>query len=250
MVKRFYILESFFLYKTIRIVQNIFKRGYMMKMNAQKKKFAHGFCFTKIFIFFILGCLFGGLFEETILFFQNGKWTSRHDMIYGPFSTLYGFGFAIYLLVFLKGNEKRGIIKTFILASLLGGVIEYSAGLFSENFLGIKFWDYSNMALNIHGRTTIPIMIIWGIGGTIILKVFYPFVSNFIEKIPYKIGNSIFIFLLVFMITNMTISYSAFLRMVFRNRGEAPKTIIGEIYDKVYNDEFMLKKFPILEGKF
>lgn len=249
MVKRFYI-SRVFLYKIIHMTQNIFERGYKMKNDEHTKVFAEGFCFMKIFIFFILGCLIGSLFEETLLLFQNGEWTSRHDMIYGPFSTLYGFGFAIYLLVFLRGNEKRGILKTFVLATILGGIIEYSAAFISETFLGIKFWDYSNMALNIQGRITIPIMIGWGIGGTVLLKLIYPFLSNLIEKVPYKIGNIIVATLLVFMIINMTISYSAFLRMVFRNRGEEPKTIVGEVYDKVYNDEFMLKKFPILKGKF
>lgn len=222
----------------------------MKKKIEPKKIFAQGFCFTKFFIFFLVGSLFGGLFEETILFFQNGNWTSRHDMIYGPFSTLYGFGFVIYLLAFVKGNEKRGIIKTFILGTLLGGFIEYLAGWLLELCLNIKFWDYSSMALNIHGRTTIPIMIIWGIGGTILVKVIYPFLSKWIEKVPYKIGQVIYVVLLIFMIINMILSYTAFIRMVYRNRGEAPKTFVGKIYDEVYNNEFMLKKFPILEGKF
>lgn len=222
----------------------------LMEMEQNKQKFAQGICFPKIFFFFLFGCVAGALFEEFVLFFQNGEWTRRHDLIYGPFSTLYGFGVVIYLLVFLKKNNERGLIKTFFLASLLGGAIEYMASLLFEITLGIRFWDYSNMAFNFQGRTTILIMMAWGIGGTILLKVLYPIGSKLIEKIPYKIGQLIFVVSFIFLTFDMVISYSAFLRMVFRNRGVAPKTIIGEIYDKVYHDDFMLKKFPILEGKF
>lgn len=221
-----------------------------MDIEYNNKKFAQGICFPKFFFFFLFGCVAGALFEEFVLFFQNGEWTRRHDLIYGPFSTLYGFGIVIFLLVFLKRNNERGIIKTFFLGSLLGGAIEYIASLLFEITLGIRFWDYSNMAFNIQGRTTIPIMMVWGIGGTILLKFLYPLGSKLIEKTPYNIGRIIFIVFFIFFMFDMAISYSAFLRMVFRNRGVAPKSVIGEIYDKMYNDDFMLKKFPILEGKF
>ena len=116
-------------------------------------------------------------------------------------------------------------------SSLLGGIFEYITSLVLDVWLHAKFWDYSNMFLNINGRTTILFMIIWGVIGVIILKFIYPFLSNLVEKIPYKIAFPIYLIVLIFMIFNVAISYSAFVRMIYRNKGYEPRTFIGKIYD-------------------
>jgi uncharacterized membrane protein len=206
--------------------------------------------FIKLFVFFILGSLFGSFFEGVILLLINKEFLIRHDLIYGPFSTLYGFGTVIFLLLLLPSNKDRVIVKTFIYSFFIGGILEYVAGLLSEIFFHIKFWDYSKMILNINGRTTIPIMILWGVMGTILVKVIYPFIEKLIYKVPSKIGFVFIVLIFIFINVDMLISYTAFYRMVLRNRGLEPKNKIGTIYDIIYNDEFMYKEFPILEGKF
>jgi uncharacterized membrane protein len=206
--------------------------------------------FINLFPFFILGSLFGAVFEGIILLIQEGNFLVRSDLLYGPFSSLYGFGTIIFLILLIPKNNKRGIIKTFLYSFFIGGILEYIAGLISEILFHIKFWDYSKMFLNINGRTTIPIMLIWGIMGSILVKIIYPLISKIAKKIPQNIGLFFFILIFIFMIWNMTISYTAFFRMVLRNKGYAPKTIIGTIYDHLYNDDVMYQKFPILKGKF
>lgn len=215
----------------------------------QSKVFAEGFCFYKIFIFFVLGCVIGSFYEEVIFFFQTKEWTVRHDLIYGPFSSLYGFGLVIFLLLLGPKNEERGFFKTFIYASFIGGVTEYMAGFISDIFFHIKFWDYSGMFLNIHGRTTIIYALTWGLFATVFLKWIYPFLSKLIENIPVNIGRLVCILLLIFFIFDLFVSYGAFFRMLSRQKGKEAKTFIGEIYDKVYDNDFMYKKFPILKGK-
>lgn len=220
-----------------------------MNKEIDNKKFASGLCFKKFFLLFVLGSLVGSFYEEIVFFVQYKEWTVRHDLLYGPFSTLYGFGLLLFLLFLEWKDKKRGVFKTFLYASLIGGVFEYLASLFLELFLGMKFWDYSGMFLNIGGRTTLPFLLVWGLMGTLVVKVFYPFLSKWIEKIPKAIGNVLYFFLLVFFSIDMLLSYSVFIRMVYRNRGVHPKTFIGEFYDKYYTDEYMQNKFPILKGK-
>lgn len=218
-------------------------------MNDANKDFAEGLCFKKYFLLFVLGSLVGSFYEEIIFFVQYKEWTVRHDLLYGPFSTLYGFGLVLFLLFLKRKNKKRGVIKTFIYASLIGGVFEYFASFFLEILLGVKFWDYTGLFLNIQGRTTIPYCLAWGIMGTIVVKIIYPFVSKWIEKIPRKVGNIVYVLLLFFFLINMILSYTVFIRMVFRNRGVEPKTFIGKMYDKYYDNDYMYNKFPILKGK-
>jgi uncharacterized membrane protein len=217
---------------------------------VKNKVFIKDLGFINLFSFFIMGSLFGAFFEGIILLIQDGNFLVRHDLLYGPFSSLYGFGTVIFLILLIPKNNKRGIIKTFLYSFFIGGISEYIAGWLSEILFHIKFWDYSKMFLNINGRTTIPIMLIWGVMGTILVKVVYPFISKILKKIPYNVAISCFILIFIFMVWNMILSYSVFYRMVLRNRGIFPQTKIGAIYDKVYNDEVMYQKFPILKGKF
>ena len=213
------------------------------------KVFAEGYCFPKIFIFFLIGCLLGTYYEEILWYFKHGEITNRQGLIYGPFSPIYGVGVAIFVICLGKHNHERSILKTLLYASLIGGVTEFMTSLIADVCFGVKFWDYSTYFLNIAGRTTIPFMIGWGILGTILMKAIYPFVSKWVEKIPYKIAQPVYITILVLIILDVFITYSAFARMAFRDNGKEPFTFIGKIYDKVYDDEFMYDKFPVMKPK-
>ena len=146
------------------------------------KIFAQGYCFPKIFIFFILGCLLGTYYEEILWYIRFGEVTNRDGLIYTPLSPIYGVGVLIFVLLLGRHNESRNLLKTFIYASLIGGMTEYITGFIASNFFGVKFWDYSNYFLNIQGLTTIPFMAFWGIGGTILMKVIYPVLGRLIFK--------------------------------------------------------------------
>ncbi len=211
-----------------------------------KNTFAKGFCFKKIFIFFVLGSIFGTFFEEIQWFIKHHKYTSRSDLLVGPFSTLYGFGLVLFIIIL--GRKKYGTIKTFIYSFFIGGILEYIASFLADKLLHIKFWDYSKMFLNINGRTTVPIMIAWGLMGVILIKFIYPFLSKLIEKIPSKIGNKIWTILFIFMSFDMLISYTVFFRMINRHKNIPANGIIEKIYDDKFNDDFMYKKYPILRG--
>ena len=216
-------------------------------MEVKNKKFAEGYCFKKIFIFFLLGCLIGTYYEEILHFIKTNSWESRDGLIYGPFSPIYGLGVCIFVVFLGKNNEKRSIFKTWLCSAIIGGVTEFLTSFIAEYGFGIKFWDYSKRFLNIMGRTTIPYMIFWGIGGLILMKVIYPFISHLLEKIPLKIGNIIYYIVFIFIMLDIIITYTALGRMKFRSINKEPLTFVGRYYDKVYTDDFLYKKFPIMK---
>lgn len=213
------------------------------------KVFAKGYCFAKIFIFFLIGCIFGTYYEEILYFINHGQWSSRQGLIYGPLSPIYGLGCCIFVIFLGKNNDKRSVLKTYIYSVIIGGVAEFATSLIAETCFGVKFWDYSEYFLNIAGRTTIPYMLGWGVLGTVLMKVLYPFISKWIEKIPYKIAKPIYIIILVLVLADVVITYSAFARMAFRNKEKEPFTFVGEIYDNIYDNEFMYKRFPVMRPK-
>lgn len=212
----------------------------------KEEKFAEGFCFYKLFLIFIIGCIFGVIYEELILnffrFLINGSFhiEPRRGLLYGPFSPVYGFG-AVIMALFAK--EKRSPFKTFLYTALAGGIVEYLVSFLQETFTHSVSWDYTGKPLNINGRTTVIFMIVWGLLGVIFVHIIYPFLSNLIEKIPKDIGNKVMPFITILMCLNMFISFSAVIRQNFRRNNVEPFTHYGEFLDKHYNDERMKKTY-------
>lgn len=212
----------------------------------KEEKFAEGFCFYKLFLIFIIGCIFGVIYEELILnffrFLINGEFhiEARRGLLYGPFSPVYGFG-AVIMSLFAK--EKRSPFKTFLYTALAGGSVEYLISFLQETFTNSVSWDYSQKLLNINGRTTVIFMIVWGLLGVIFVHIIYPFLSNLIEKMPKDIGNKVMPFITILMCLNMFISFSAVIRQNFRRNNVEPFTHYGEFLDKHYNDERMKKTY-------
>lgn len=121
--------------------------------------------------------------------------------------------------------------------------------LLLEVFVGTKSWDYSKKFLNINGRTTIPIMMMWGFLSVILIKFIYPKLSYLIDKIPKGIWMIIINILLVFIIFDMVISWSALIRQNLRRKEIKPYTPVGKFYDKVYTDEYLKEIYPNMVSK-
>ena len=221
----------------------------MNEKNRGNKVFAKGYCFEIIFVFFLIGCLLGTYYEEILWYVKYHVLTDRQGLLYGPFSPIYGIGVAIFVIFLGKNNDKRNIWKTLLYASIIGGVTEFATSWIADVVFGVKFWDYTGRFLNICGRTTVPYMIGWGIGGTVLMKIVYPFVSKWLQKIPYKIGHPVFIAVVIFITINMILTYTALGRMTLRQKNIPARTFIGEWMDKTYDDYYLHKKFPIMSPK-
>ncbi len=217
-------------------------------MNNENKTFAKGICFYKLFIVFLIGCIFGNYYEMILNlirhFLRDGSffWEVRRGLIYGPLSPIYGLGAVIITYFLAEKNHKW--YQTIIYGSLLGGSCEYIMSLLQEIFIGSSSWNYKNRILNINGRTTIPIMLLWGLLSYIFVKIIYPRISNLIEKIPNNVGTKITKTLIILVSIDMLISFTAVIRQGLRKKDIPPYTIIGEICDKVYTDERLKKAYP------
>lgn len=222
-------------------------------MSSKKCIFAEGYSFKKLFFIFVIGSVIGVFYEQILnlvkIYFATGDivWELRRGVLYGPFNPLYGLG--AVLVVYLLARPNYSNLKTYIYGGLLGGFIEYFISLLQEIFTHTTSWDYSNHFLNIGGRTTIPFILVWGAFALIYVKLIYPFISKMIEKIPINIGNIVFYFLLVFLIIDMLISFTALFRSAMRRENKEPITPVGRLYDKVYPDSVLSKSFPNMDFK-
>lgn len=211
---------------------------------TEEKKFAKGFCFKKLFLVFVLGCIIGVLWEESYLFikrylldYPDKSYRLHRGLIYGPFNPVYGLGTLVItgILCF----KKRHWLTTFFLASLLGGVIEFSCSYFQELFFGTTSWDYSYMFFSIGGRTNLVYMLFFGLLGTLFCYFVYPLFSKLVEKLPIIVGNILFYSLLVFFIFDIFISFAAVYRQNMRAEGVESSNSFEVFLDEKYPDEFL-----------
>ncbi len=209
-------------------------------MKQKEEAFARGICFKKIFWLFMIGCVFGCVFEMVNHFIHYGGWVSRRGLIYGPLNPVYGLGL-VFFVIFLSKIKNPGLI--FLGGMLLGGGCEYLCSLIQEKVFGTISWDYSHQLFNIGGRTSLKYMLIWGILALLVMKVVYPALSNLIEKMPVKTGNILTVILIVFMIADIIISVVACLRQSERAEGKEPNNQVEVFLDKHFPDNKLNKIF-------
>lgn len=228
-------------------------RVYIKRLNdylfnqKKDKVFAQGFCKRKLFFMFLFGCIFGCVWEEFLNLVYTYKTTgvaifeTRRGLLWGELSPIYGFGCVLLLVILM--HKKRNFFEYYAIGSLTGGCYEYMMSFLQEKLTGAISWDYSNMFLNLNGRTTIPYMLFWGLMAVILVYIFYPLVSYLVEKMPYNFGKLIYHILVVLICLDLVITYAAVGRQTLRNAGYPPYTIVGKTLDKYFPNERIAKSF-------
>ena len=136
-----------------------------------------------IFMYLILYSMAGFVIETVFGAFTKGVIESRKSFLYGPFCAIYGIG-AISMIVFLKNEKNNG--KIFLKGALIGAFVEYAMSFICEKYFGVKWWDYSNMLLNINGRTCLFYAVSWGILAIVLIQYVNPYIDKMIEILKQK----------------------------------------------------------------
>ena len=122
---------------------------------------------------------------------------------------------------------------------------QYICSVVLELVFGTVFWDYSKIPFNLGGRINLLYCFFWGIAAVVWMKILYPKLSGFIEKIPKKIGVPLTWFLVVFMVFDMGISGLALNRYHERHQKAAtPENAITKILDTRFPDKRMERIYP------
>lgn len=147
---------------------------------------------TKLIIYFAFYSFVGFCFESIFGIFSKGVLESRKSFLFGPFCAIYGIG-AILMILFLK-PLKNNTLAVFVGSSIIGAIAEYFMSYICEIYFHFKWWDYSNLFLNIHGRTCLFFIFIWGVLGTCLIKFVNPKLDYFFAKIKSRTPEKVFNF--------------------------------------------------------
>ncbi len=200
--------------------------------------FAKGMSLDKLIWVFLISALLGDLIETLYCRLVGGTWMSRSSVIFGPFSFVWGIG-AVLLTVTLTRLRDKNDRWILLAGAILGGAFEYICSLFTELIYGKVFWDYSDMPLNIGGRTNVLFMVFWGILGLVWVKIVYPPLDRFIEKFPPIAAKAVTWLILVVTALNGLFTMAVILRYNERQAGEPPSNVLEEFIDNTYDDDFV-----------
>lgn len=215
----------------------------LQELVCQKAIFAYGCSFHKVLWIFFLGAFLGDLVETIFCRIVMERWMSRSSVVYGPFSLVWGLGVAgaTVLLYRYRNHEDRYI---FLAGTFLGGAYEYICSVFTELAFGTVFWDYSGIPFNLGGRINLLYCFFWGIAAWVWMKLLYPWVSKWIEKVPKTTGTVISYLVLVFMVWNVMVSGLALGRYSERAQGIPAKNQAESWIDEQFPDQKMEQIYP------
>ncbi len=203
--------------------------------------------YTKIFIIFVIGSIFGTYYEQILFYFKDSIWQSRASVIYGPLNIVYGVGLSLFAIFLGKGNNTRKWYKTFIYSCIIGGLTEYISSFLIEKIYNMRFWNYEGEFLDICGRTTVIYIFFWGIIGFVFMKWIYPQYEKLLLKISPSLLKIVTVILTVLIALDILISFTALYRYNLRRKNIAPYTRIEKLYDRYYTNDIIEKVYTNIE---
>ena len=141
---------------------------------------------TAYFVFSVLGWIW----ESIYCTIKERTWQNR-GFLYGPLCPIYGFGSIVALLVY--DLISFGIIHQLswwmilIIGFFFSMVLEYPTSYILEKLFHARWWDYSDLPLNINGRTCVITSLGFGIGAIIIMNYLIPSYEQALVIIPASI---------------------------------------------------------------
>ena len=210
---------------------------------AKEEGFAKECSFYKIVLLFFIGAFLGDITETIFCRITAGVWMSRSNVVWGPFSIVWGLAIAAVTWLLYKYKDRSdGFL--FWMGTFLGGAYEYLCSVFTEIVFGKIFWDYSGMPFNLGGRINLLYCFFWGIAAVVWFKKLYPIVSKYIERIPLYAGKVITWGLIIFMCCNVIVSCMALIRYDERGKNVQAESGWRVYMDTHYDDAKMERIYP------
>lgn len=181
--------ERLEIYKNIIQGKEYPMRLFSIPEKHQRKKldtlnYTRRYSIWSLLALFFIASIIGWSFEVIMHIIEHGEFVKR-GVLQGPWLPIYGYGCLLILTILHKFRKKP--LQEFILIIVLCGLVEYFTAVYLEYvFNGTKWWDYSGYFLNIQGRVCAEGLLVFGIGGIILVYILAPLIDNILQKINPK----------------------------------------------------------------
>ncbi len=202
--------------------------------------------FFNLFWTFIVGSIVGLIVEIVfhMVVVEPGVYQDRAGLLWGPFSPIYGVG-AVLMTIALNRFKDRNIVFIFVICTIIGGGFEYFVSWFMEVAFGASAWDYSDQFLGdiFGGRTCLLFASMFGVLGTVWIKLLLPVFLRVFNLIPWKWRYSVTLVCASLMLVNCVMTLQALDNWGARMAGHVPEAGIEQFYAENFDDNVMSKRF-------
>lgn len=153
---------------------------------------------------FCLLAVFGWIWEGFLYLFKDDTYVNR-GFLTGPWLPIYGIGGVLLELLLHKWRDKP--IMIFVSSLVICTLLEYLTGWYLELTWGVKWWDYSGMPLNLHGRICFLGSVMFGLGGMLLVWVISPLFYSLYRQVPIRLRNAIGLAVILLLVADA--AYSA-----------------------------------------
>lgn len=160
-----------------------------------------------ILLFFIYS--FAGWFVELTREYIRSKKVVNRGFLVGPYCPIYGCG--AILITFLLQKYSDDALVTFVLSTVICGILEYLTSYIMEKIFKARWWDYSDRKFNINGRICLENLVWFGLGGTMVVNYINPLLLDCFKVIPELLLHII----LGIIITGFLVDIIVSLRIIF-----------------------------------
>lgn len=200
------------------------------------------------FLVFIFYSFVGWILEVLNFIFREKKIVNRGFLI-GPYCPIYGFG-SLFITIFLT-KYKVDLFGLFVKTMFICALLEYLTSYIMERLFKTRWWDYSNNKFNINGRICLETMILFGIGGILIIYVVNPLLFAVFKLLPNIILTIVSIVLFLIFLVDVIVSLNIInnFKKVSNNirkdsTEEINKMVKEELKNKSYLKRRLVSAFP------
>jgi uncharacterized membrane protein len=194
--------------------------------------------YAELFWVFFFGSILGFLIEGIWNIILVGEWVDHSATVVGPFCAVYGVG-AVGAFLVSRLLPRRAVGLQFLAFAFTGGAVEYFTSLFQERTFGSVSWDYSSHTLNLGGRVSAQMAILWGMLGTVFVGLIYPTLKKLLGRMHTQKWHIFCVACSVFMAFNLILSASAIFRWKERKEALPPSSRWESYLDATYPDVHM-----------
>lgn len=164
------------------------------------------FCVTLILIFFSFSII-GWCIEVFLKYLQYHRFINRGFLI-GPYCPIYGAGAVLITVsVGYVSCVDSSYGTTFLISFVVCGTLEYLVSYVMEKRFHARWWDYSQKPMNLNGRIWIGNLVLFGLGGTIIIKVADPILYRLFDMMTSTTRLIVSIFVVIAMLSDYITSH-------------------------------------------
>lgn len=175
-------------------------------------------------LYFFVYSFLGWCTEVSFAAFKEHRFVNR-GFLNGPFCPIYGFGVSM-VIVFLT-PYKSNLILLYLASVFLVTLLEGLTGWAMDKIFHNKWWDYSDMPMNIGGYVCLLFSLIWGAACVAIMNMIHPMIHRALTFLPQAAGIFIIVVLGITLSADMCVTASAIFK--FNRRMASMEKITAEL---------------------